>query len=323
MTELSQTVLDHWQIRKSKRQRADFRDYLAEVSRKLGYMSHEEKGSLGARNFVVGNPETARVVYTAHYDTCARLPFPNFITPMNIGLYLLYQLLLVVGIFAVCGISMLVLGVLLGALTAVTPLSLRVAANLALYGTYLVLLLQGWLLIAGPANRHTANDNTSGVITLLEIMAALPEHLRGNVAFIFFDLEEAGMFGSAGYRGCHYDAMQEKLLMNFDCVSDGKTILFAVRKKAAHHVAALEAAFPSDETFDVRVLTKGTVYPSDQMQFPLGVGVAALKKTKSGLLYMDRIHTSKDTVFEEENIAFLTAGAVRLAQELTADTIEL
>ena len=58
-------------------------------------------------------------------------------------------------------------------------------------------------------------------------------------------------------------------------------------------------------------------YPSDQANFSRGVGVAALKKTKGGLLYMDRIHTKRDTVYMEENIAYLTEGAVRLAGSLT------
>ena len=54
--------------------------------------------------------------------------------------------------------------------------------------------------------------------------------------------------------------------------------------------------------------SKGAIYPSDQANFDRGVGVAALKKTKSGLLYMDRIHTERDTVYMEENMAYLTEG---------------
>ena len=43
---------------------------------------------------------------------------------------------------------------------------------------------------------------------------------------------------------------------------------------------------------------------------------AEKQKTKGGLLYMDRIHTPRDTVFREENIAFLTDGSLRLTQAL-------
>ncbi len=313
MTEFSKTVLDRMQVRKSRAERAAFRDWLAEVSDTLGYHSHEEKGTLGARNVVVGDPATARVIYTAHYDTCARMPFPNFITPTNIWIYLLYQLLIVAGFFLVAGVIVGIIAaasVLLGASDALVD-------GLSFFGFYAALLAAMYLLLAGPANKHTANDNTSGVITLIEIMAALPQSARGDVAFIFFDLEEAGMFGSSAYFGAHKQEVKDTLIVNFDCVSDGNTILFAVKKKAARHAAALEAAFPAGGSFDVRVMTKGTFYPSDQAQFPLGVGVAALKKTKRGLLYMDRIHTDRDTVFEEANIVFLSEGAVRLAALLS------
>lgn len=63
--------------------------------------------------------------------------------------------------------------------------------------------------------------------------------------------------------------------------------------------------------------SKGAIYPSDQANFVRGMGVAALKKTKSGLLCMDCIHTRRDTVYMEENMADLTEGAVRLAESLS------
>ena len=92
----SKTVLDRYQIRKSKAQKQAFRTYLRSVAQQQGYTTTEERGALGATNLIVGSPDTAKVVYTAHYDTCAVLPFPNFITPKNILLYLLYQLVVTV-----------------------------------------------------------------------------------------------------------------------------------------------------------------------------------------------------------------------------------
>ena len=61
------------------------------------------------------------------------------------------------------------------------------------------------------------------------------------------------------------------------------------------------------------VVTKGVFYPSDQANFPMGVGVAVLKKSaKTGVLYMDRIHTAKDTAYDERNISYLASGAITL-----------
>lgn len=311
MTETTQTVLEKHQIRKSRKQKTAFIDYVQATAAELGYDSRTEKGYFGARNIVVGNPDTAKVVYTAHYDTCAVMPFPNFITPKCIWLFLLYQIL--VGVLLVAIPSALVAGIFFGLAAC------GIEANaLLLYDLWLILILaMCWLIMAGPANRHTANDNTSGVTTLLDIMTALPEELRGEVAFVFFDLEEMGLFGSAGFASKHKRVTKNTLVVNFDCVSDGNTILFVLRKGATRYTEAIKTAFPSTDTFAVEVVSKGAIYPSDQANFARGVGVAALKKTKSGLLYMDRIHTKRDTVYMEDNIAYLTEGAVRLAESLS------
>lgn len=314
VTETTQTIFEKHQIRKSRKQKTAFIDYVQSVSAAEGYECKTEKGYLGARNIVVGNPDTAKVIYTAHYDTCAVMPVPNFITPKCIWIYLLYQILITVVFLAaptliVAGVYGL--GILLGAEAG------WLAGEVVFFSWYFLLLLEMYLLMAGPANRHTANDNTSGVTTLLDTMAALPSELRGEVAFIFFDLEEMGLFGSSGFASKHKKVTQNTLLINFDCVSDGKNILFVLRKGAARYTEAIQAAFPSTETFAVDVVSKGVFYPSDQANFSRGVGVAALKKTKGGLLYMDRIHTKRDTVYMEENIAYLTEGAVRLAGSLT------
>ena len=42
--------------------------------------------------------------------------------------------------------------------------------------------------------------------------------------------------------------------------------------------------------------------------------MAALKKSRRfNVLYMDRIHTKRDTVYQAENIAYLKDGCIRLA----------
>lgn len=314
MTQTTQTILSKYQVRKKKKQKAAFRDYIKAVAEGEGYAYREEKGSMGAVNAVVGDPDTAKVVYTAHYDTCAKLPVPNFITPKCIWLYLLYQVV-------ISFLLMILPAVLLTAGTAFVCHKAEASANVTegmmqtVFGFSLV--VSGMLIIAGPANKHTVNDNTSGVTVLFDLMQAMPSDLRGEAAFIFFDLEEAGLFGSASYASKHKKAMSNKLLVNFDCVSDGEHIIFAVSKKGGQYAPALEAAFPSTAEVRTEVLTKGVCYPSDQMNFPCGVGVAALKSTKGGkLLYLDRIHTQNDTVYREENIAYLVEGSIALARNL-------
>ncbi|MBQ4327721.1 MAG: M28 family peptidase [Clostridia bacterium] len=308
MTETAKEIFEKYQVRKTKKQKSKFIEFAKIKAEELSYEVKVEKGYLGARNIVVGDVESAKVVYTAHYDTCAVLPFPNFITPRNFGIYLLYQLLLTLGFCAVAfGI-----GFGLGFLGGLIDIPGKVTFWIA----YVINFILICSVFAGPANKNTANDNTSGVITLFSIMEKLPEEQRNKVAFVFFDLEEAGLFGSIGFASKHNREMKNKPLINFDCVSDGDNILFAIRRDAAKLSTKLTDAFPESERFKVHALTKGVFYPSDQANFPLGIGVAALKSTRGGTLYMNRIHTVRDTVFEEENIEFLTDGAVRLTEIL-------
>ena len=309
----ARTVLDGYQVRKTKKQKSEFIGFVEKYSAEKGYPCRVEKSTFGARNIIVGDPENAKVVYTAHYDTCPRLPFPNFITPKNIGIYLAYQLIIVFASLAIgfiIGFSVGIIGALLKIEETVLMDYGSIVAYLCFLGVYA-------LLFMGPANKHTANDNTSGVVTLLEIMGRMPEDKRENAAFIFFDLEEMGMFGSSGYASKHKGQKKNKLLVNFDCVSDGDNILFVLRKGAKEDRALLEKYFESNEDFKVEILDKGVFYPSDQAQFSRGVGVAALKYSKFfKTLYMDKIHTKNDTVFEEKNIEYLAARATRMASEM-------
>lgn len=319
MTETTKTVFEQYQIRKSGKQKAAFRKYVKSVSENLGYSFNEEKGSLGATNIIVGDPEKAKVVYTAHYDTCAVLPFPNFITPKNIGLYLLYNAAIVLGFFALFGLLGFVcaIGTALASLLFEIPIATASLASLGIYESLNTVLLIALiaLMLFGPANKHTANDNTSGVTTLLDLMAAMPEEQREKAAFIFFDLEELGLFGSMGYASKHKEVRNGKLIINFDCVSDGENFIFTIPKKAKDFAPAIEEAYKSDK-YSVEVLTKGYFYPSDQASFKLGVGVASLKKTKGGILYMNRIHTKKDIIYQEENIEYLVNASVKLTEGL-------
>lgn len=311
MTETTKTIFERYQIRKTKKQKTAFIEYIRSLTVEHGYSFRVEKGSFGARNIVVGDPDTAKVVYTAHYDTCPVLPFPNFITPKNFGIYLLYQLALTVGIFLVVW-GIMVGSTWLGGLLADYGYISEIM--IPLISALLVYFCLG-LLLFGPANRHTANDNTSGVTVLVDLLCALPEEKRTEVALVFFDLEEVGLVGSASFAKAHKKAMKDRLLVNFDCVSDGTNFLFALRKHAKKYASAIGQAFHSDGEFSVEVLSKGVFYPSDQINFPCGVGVAALKKSKiMKILYMDRIHTPKDTVYREENITFLVKGALKLPE---------
>ena len=303
MTDSTKIIFANHEVRKTKLQKTYFIEWVTEYVKKLGYEVKVEKGSFGARNIVIGDVSTAKVIFTAHYDTCAIMPMPNFITPKSIACYLAYQLFLSVCIIALPVAVAFIVGLL-------EPLLMPLVI---FFGIYAIIAL----MMFGPANKRTANDNTSGVTTVLDLLTALSEDKREEVAFVLFDLEEAGLLGSSGFAKKHRKEIKNTPLINFDCVSDGENIIFALNRKAKSQKELLKKAYVSDEKFTVEVCQKGVFYPSDQMNVPMGVGVAALKKSKKfGVLYMDKIHTKKDTVYDQDNIDFLVKGSLRLIDSI-------
>ncbi len=291
-------LLSSHEVRKSRAQKTAFIEHLTEI---YGDRLHvEESGKLiKSRNIVLGDPDTASVIYAGHYDTCAQLPFPNFITPKNLVIFLLYQIGLTFLLLVPCfGLSIL---------TAYFTKSILLT-ELVLLATMTGVM---WLFLGGKANPHTANDNTSGVVTVLTLADRLAG--RDDVCFVLFDNEELGMFGSMAFVQAHKTAAKQTLLVNFDCVSDGDWLMLVSTKPArrkenyeqfCEHVRKVCA-----ETDKLPLIEKSSsaIYPSDQMNFKKSIAVAALKKTRTKLIgyYMDRIHTPKDTVFDERNIEAL------------------
>lgn len=304
MTELSQEIVERWQIRKNAKQKTAFIAFLQ--ARLPGLRAEEEKGRPRCRNLVLGDLNSARVIFSAHYDTCAVMPIPNAITPKNIPLYLLYNLLLCLVFFAVAFA------------VAFVVKSLTHMFWLAYWSSLLVLFLCLFLLMAGKPNSHTVNDNTSGVITLCEIWAALSEEEKKRTALVFFDNEELGLLGSGAFRKRHKQELKDKLLINFDCVSDGDHFLFIQNKAArVNWENDLKGAFLPPEGKQVYwERSSRVIYPSDQMGFPCSIGVAAFRRHRVFGLYLSRIHTKHDTVLQRENIDFLQKGAVSLIRAL-------
>ena len=101
MRETTKDIFDKYEIRKTKAQKKSFRDYVLSYAKSRGYEARVERAGKQAENIIVGDPREADVVYTAHYDTCAVLPFPNFITPKCLPIYLLYQLILSLFIYII------------------------------------------------------------------------------------------------------------------------------------------------------------------------------------------------------------------------------
>ena len=303
MEALSKKILEEYQVRKTKKQKTAFIDMLTEQLEQEGHtVTVDRSGLFGSRNIVVGDLEQCEIVLGAHYDTAPVLPFPNFLAPKNLFAYGIYVVLLVA---VLCVIEFLVGSLIF--LIADDPF----AVSCFLYGV--ILFFMAWT-IWGKANKHTANDNTSGVITLVEALAC--QELQGKIGCVFFDHEEVGLFGSSAFAKKHKKIMKDKLLMNFDCVGDGDTLMLVINKRARGQWNDLEVAFlPEGEKQVILTKASTTMYPSDQMNFKKNVGVAAFKRSRLLGYYMDKIHTKKDVNCDEENIALIIEGLKRLLKD--------
>jgi len=301
INDIKNTIFEKYEIRKSRKQKTAFIEYIQGVCAENGIPVTIEKSGRN-RNIVMGaSPENCETVLGAHYDTCAVMPFPNFLTPKNFLVYLIYQLIICAVMF-LPGVALAVVLYLLG-YGEFSPMAFCVLMFVMLF-----------LLMFGPANKHTANDNTSGVITVLNTMLSMTAEQREKVCFVLFDNEELGLLGSSAFATMHKKTMKNKPLINFDCVSDGDYLFVKLPKKEKNSefgtglTSALEKA--AGKTGMKTEFGTGGMYPSDQANFKRGVAVAAFNRSGLVGLYLDKIHTKKDTVFNERNIECITEGVL-------------
>ena len=282
-------------IRRSKEQKAAFRAWFIQTAEEMGYSARVEDVK-GHQNVVVGDPETASAIFTAHYDTPAASFLPNVMTPRNKPFYWAYQMLQV-GILVALGCAV---GVPLAVISGDDY-----TGFLAGYVVYMGCLA---LMIFGPANKHNVNDNTSGVAAVLETMAKVPAEHRAKTAFILFDNEEKGCRGSGAYAKAHPAVKESGFLVNLDCVGDGEHILFIAKEKnrGMPQYAALTEALQAQNGRTLHIFPmEGSMLNSDQKNFKASSAVCACNEDNRLGFVCARIHTSEDTVCDQANLDFL------------------
>lgn len=303
MTPLSKQILQQYQVRKTNGQKLDF---IALLQKQFPEMTVEESNFPKCRNLIIGDLDRAKVILTAHYDTCPRSLLPSFVMPKKPVLSIFYRILTW-------------LPALLGAIALIyllTPLGFGFWVNYGIsVAAYTLLILYFMFLSANP---HNANDNTSGVITLCELLGMLNQQSKEKLAFVFFDLEEAGLIGSSQFRSKHQQQLKDKILINFDCVGDGDYFLISATKDAqAQYGEILKNIFqPTKDHSLLFTHAKKTYYPSDQAGFQNAVVISALKHKKGLGYYLNRIHSPLDTQCDPKNISYLSKAILQLTKKL-------
>ena len=290
-------------IRRTKEQKSAFFDYVSgefepnRVKKDILEKEHE--------NIVIGDIESAKVIFTAHYDTPATSLVPNLMLPANKSISYLYHL----GYPLIFALLSLAVAFGIGRL-----LSLELYYTVALY--LVIYFVSFFAATRMVTNKNNVNDNSSGVATVISLAKQINKR---EVAFVLFDNEEKGLLGSKAMSKAYKDLLKDKTVINFDCVANGNEMIFIVKKGAekSEEYAILKNNLTAKEGFNLHFLPfKGSASNSDYKNFERGIGVMACTKGKFVKFYTGKIHTNKDTVGREENVSYLVEQMLNFVSEL-------
>ena len=310
MSRSAERILRDFPVRRKSGEKERFHLWLMGTLKELGYhaalQSRETALRLGAgvTNVVAGDPEKAKLLLIAHYDTPVHPILPPLIMPARPVTAFLY-----LALTPVC--------VLLGSFVASFALTFALDAPHATLPLFLALLAAALCYLRfGPSETRNVDDNTSGVAALLETAAALSPRYRGEAAFVFLDGGFGGLAGAKGFRA-RYPSAKEKIVVNVNCVAAGDELLILPGRAARWNGEALDALL---ESFDVNgakpvfLKTDGlTYYPSDNRAFRGSFTVCACKKLKG---FGRIIAPHKNRSIDPDNLDILKKSLCKLFEKI-------
>ncbi len=257
-------------------------------------------GVFNTRNLIIGNP-SAKYLITAHYDTPGRngwlLGTAPYIgqTGANIVMMLAAIPFLIWEILAVSW-----------AMDAPDRLVSLVPAAVLLPPVVMIGLM---LLPMLFACRHNSNDNSSGVLCLLQcaLEASQQPGLLDKCCFVLFDNEEWGLIGSLGFAAEDKRKNIERkdsFVINLDCVGVGDVMAMVTTAAPGEQCSALAACL-EPMGMDIQKKQSQLVFMSDHAVFPNAVMLSVMRRSKLGPLYIPNIHSHKDTECDNDMVAGL------------------
>lgn len=310
MNQYIQRIARDFPARRKAKEKEMFRTWLTWELREMGYhvslqsseSALQTRGS--AVNVIAGDPEKAKILLTAHYDTGVKELLPSFVAPTRPLTYTLYQ--------ALTPVLMLLVSFLLA--FGITFAVKEPFMTLPLFLVFLLAML--CYPKFGPGELQNGNSSDSGVAALLETAKNITPRYRGNVCFVFFDCGTQGMQGARGFRR-KYPVMREKNVIHLDCVGQGDEVLLLPSKYSRWNEELLDllnksfADVSMPEGKSVFLKTDGLVYyPSDNRKFRYSTAICAVKRVPGfGRCIMPH---SKNGAVDEENLRILSEGLAKL-----------
>lgn len=302
LDKIAEMVTNKHGARMKRSHKKDFREFISEIATSMGYDAKIEK-NLFAHNVVIGNPETAEIVLTAHYDTPPNMPY-HFVKKQVSIFGVALPVALGVGViltrYAINSQNSDLLEFMLNTLQGSTYLLDGVAAASLGIGLYSFGLL-------GGENKNNYDDNSSGIIALLTLMnyyRNLPESERNKIAFVMFDNEEKGLIGSLCYTTKHKTNNQR--FLNYDCIGRGNRVNVLYTGKVANEFATdicsgLEPLV--SQGFEPRLKRSNMKTMSDHLSFQNTRGNITILCDEKDAPVTEHIHSSKDTFISLDTIS--------------------
>jgi len=290
-------IISKYGIRFFPKQKKKFREYVKEEMKNLGWDSNTIKG-----NIVVGDVDKAEYVFTAHYDTPGKIPA---------YIRLLFRL------FGNTSFVLLPLAILILYIVYVTIIAVIIdsyAIGKILINLPIILIYFGLFI----PNKNNYTDNTSGVLTLINIAHEISIHNLGKekIAFIYFNNEEWGLLGSAEmkkYMRKNKISIEGKKIINFDCVGNGDEILITHGKNDKFAKEIQNELKRSTKYSVERFKYKGVPLSDDFTFSKIGaISIILCKKSIFGGYYIPDIHCNKDITLDLNNIDFLTKEVLNI-----------
>lgn len=301
LNSIKKTIVSKYGTRFFPKQKKRFRKFIKEEMDKLGWNSEMIKG-----NIIVGDIEQVEYIFTAHYDTPGKIPgYARFSYKLFGNTSIVFSNLLIILIIILYSTFMVVLGKMFGLDDII-----KLIANIP----YIVLILGIFI-----PNKNNYNDNSSGILTLMNIAHEISDHNinKNKVAFVFFNNEEWGLLGSTAmkkYWKKNKTPLKGKKIINFDCVGNGDTILIT-HGRNDKLAKEMQERFKLSTIHDVERFKYNIIPLSDDFKFRKkgAIGIVFCNKSKLGKgYYIPDIHCSKDIKLNLENIELLTSEILNL-----------
>ena len=308
MNRYADRILREYPVRRRPEEKEKFRLWLMGTLRELGYQpelqSRQSALQFGGNvlNVVAGDPKRAKLILVAHYDTAIRSLLPPLYMPTRPLTAFLY-------------LALTPALVLIGSFVLSFALTFPINAPYLTLPLFLLLLVTALLYLRfGPSERRNLNDNTSGVVALLETAAALTPRYRGEVAFAFLDGGFGGQSGAKGFRA-RYPSAKEKTVINLCSVAEGSELLVLPNKNSRWDGALLDAildSFENGEHTTVFLKTDGlTYFPSDNRAFRYACSICACETVRG---FGRLVRPLKATEIDEEKTQILKNGLCKLIE---------